>query len=159
MASVENGSTQGSILVTPNITPVNNGVPSDVRTETSITFSSPESAFDSGDQGTTQVSAVVSKLTPTGVFSPNGQITQLSGGMGSLLLSQFDNDDYGFTSSGGAPLAVPSNPIVLVNYYKMRGFYAIGSVYETWIVTDVPSVTPPSGHTLNNVSIEAYWQS
>ena len=38
-------------------------------------------------------------------------------------------------------------------YYKMRGYYVTGSVYETWIATDTPNNTPPSGHTLTGVVV------
>jgi hypothetical protein len=62
--------------------------------------------------------------------------------------------------SSPALLADPlfySNPnydtIAPVNY-KMRGYYMVGQVYETWISQNFPSYTPPSGHTLINVIIE-----
>ena len=46
----------------------------------------------------------------------------------------------------------------ITTYYKMRGYYVAGSVYETWVVTEAPSITPPSGHTLSNVVIISTWQ-
>ena len=46
----------------------------------------------------------------------------------------------------------------VTTYYKMRGYYATGAVYETWVVTEEPSVTPPSGHVLTNVVIVSTWQ-
>lgn len=46
----------------------------------------------------------------------------------------------------------------ITTYYKMRGYYVTGSVYETYVVTGNPSETPPSGHTLIDVSIVATWQ-
>lgn len=115
MVSTENGPTQRFYNVTPLITPVNNGAPSNSNTQTNITYYSP--------------------------------------------LAQYDNNEYGATSNGGSQLAVPTNPPVLVTYFKMRGFYAVGGVYETWIVTGNASLTPPSGHTLTNISITASWQS
>ena len=42
-------------------------------------------------------------------------------------------------------------------YYKMRGYYVIGSVYEVYVVTGSPSSTPPSGHTLTNVAVIDTW--
>jgi len=46
----------------------------------------------------------------------------------------------------------------VTTYYKMRGYYVAGAVYETWVVTEEPSVTPPSGHVLTNVVIVSTWQ-
>lgn len=43
-------------------------------------------------------------------------------------------------------------------YYKMRGFFVSGSVYETYVVTGSPSATPPSGHTLIDVAIVSTWR-
>lgn len=113
----------------------------------------------STENGTTQYSGVITNLvTPTGVFNPTGHDTKLVTTF-STLMSQYSSGEYGITSNGGSQLAVPANPAVIINYYKMRGFYSIGGVYETWVLTDAPSVTPPSGHVLNNVAIEAFWQS
>ncbi len=47
--------------------------------------------------------------------------------------------------------------IVTTTYYKMRGYYTIGSVYETYVVADSPSPTPPSGHILTDVVIIDTW--
>lgn len=44
-------------------------------------------------------------------------------------------------------------------YYKMRGYYVAGSVYETYVVVGSPSATPPSGHALIEVAIVATWQA
>ena len=38
-------------------------------------------------------------------------------------------------------------------YYKMRGYYVAGSTYETYEVVNAPSLPPPSGHTLIDVTI------
>lgn len=32
--------------------------------------------------------------------------------------------------------------------YKNEGWYAAGSTWETWVTTQKPGTTPPSGHTL-----------
>ena len=45
-----------------------------------------------------------------------------------------------------------------VTYYKMRGYYVTGAVYETYVVSGSPSSTPPSGHVLIDVAIVATWQ-
>jgi hypothetical protein len=42
-------------------------------------------------------------------------------------------------------------------YYKMRGYYITGAVYEVYVVTGSPSSTPPSGHTLTNVAVIDTW--
>ena len=46
----------------------------------------------------------------------------------------------------------------LVTYYKMRGYYVAGGVYETYTTIGAPSETPPSGHTLTNVAIVSTWR-
>lgn len=45
-----------------------------------------------------------------------------------------------------------------INYYRMRGYYTLGSVYEYWVVSEEPSLTPPSGHSLTNIVIASTWQ-
>lgn len=42
-------------------------------------------------------------------------------------------------------------------YFMMRGYYVSGATYETWISTGTPNTTPPSGHTLTNITITATW--
>ncbi len=42
-------------------------------------------------------------------------------------------------------------------YYKMQGFYLTGAVYETWIAVGAPNLTPPSGHSLINISVVSKW--
>ncbi len=48
----------------------------------------------------------------------------------------------------------PSNLVspTLVPQFKMTGYYVTGSVYETWTSYDYTNTTPPSGHTLTNVT-------
>ena len=41
----------------------------------------------------------------------------------------------------------------VVHYYKMRGYYVAGAVFETWVAIGSPSSTPPSGHTLQHVQV------
>lgn len=53
-----------------------------------------------------------------------------------------------FVSGGiGADLSLPAPP----GTYKMTGWYATGSVWESWVVT-TPDTTPPSGHTLTFIT-------
>jgi hypothetical protein len=55
----------------------------------------------------------------------------------------------------GIQTGVPAHLTTL--YYKMQGWYAAGSVYETWISINSPGNTPnPSGHTLTNITIVDY---
>lgn len=42
-------------------------------------------------------------------------------------------------------------------YYKMCGYYVAGSAFEAWVSTGTPAITPPSGHTLQNVFIVTTW--
>jgi len=43
-------------------------------------------------------------------------------------------------------------------YYKMRGYYVAGAVWETWVNLGSPG-TPPSGHTLQDIVIVSKWLS
>ncbi len=36
--------------------------------------------------------------------------------------------------------------------FKMQGFYTTGAVWEVWTSYGFPNLTPPSGHTLVNIS-------
>lgn len=47
------------------------------------------------------------------------------------------------------------DPAVVV-YYLVRGYYTTGSVYETWVTTDL-NATPPSGHSLIDIAIISQW--
>ncbi len=51
----------------------------------------------------------------------------------------------------------PTSPTHL--YRKFRGYYAVGSVYETWVTTDFDGTIPPSGHSLSGTSLVASWIS
>lgn len=55
---------------------------------------------------------------------------------------------------GGRNAAVRTSSTVIGSsppHYKNMGWYAAGSVYETWVTTPLPSTTPPSGHALTNI--------
>lgn len=43
-------------------------------------------------------------------------------------------------------------------YYKMQGWNPILQAYETWHCMNEPLVDPPSGNTLENVSIVSSWK-
>lgn len=55
------------------------------------------------------------------------------------------------------PLGGSTYDNALITFYKMRGFYVAGSVYETYVVAGYPSTIPPSGHSLINVAVVAVW--
>lgn len=42
-------------------------------------------------------------------------------------------------------------------YYKMQGFNPATQEYEDWHSMDFPLLDPPSGHTLENISIVLTW--
>jgi hypothetical protein len=63
----------------------------------------------------------------------------------------FNGEDLGATYNvqTGLQSGLPST----IHTYKMRGYYAAGATYETWVSIGSPSVTPPSGHTLLDVEV------
>ena len=42
-------------------------------------------------------------------------------------------------------------PIPQPKRWKNDGWYAAGTVWESWVTNDNPSTTPPSGHTLTQL--------
>jgi hypothetical protein len=53
---------------------------------------------------------------------------------------------YRYNYAGSASLGIGSKT------YIMRGWYATGSIHEYW-TTSSPTLAPPSGHTLTNITI------
>ena len=43
-----------------------------------------------------------------------------------------------------------------IRFYKIRGYYAAGATFETW-VSQYADSPPPSGHTLQNISVVDTW--
>lgn len=43
--------------------------------------------------------------------------------------------------------------------FKNQGWYAAGSVYETWTSVTAPDSNPPSGHTLTGISFVVFDQT
>lgn len=83
-----------------------------------------------------------------------GPISGSKGYFGSMEFN-FKEGDLGITYiSGGGPLTLPASRI---QYYKMIGYYAVGSVYEVWITLNAPNSTPPSGHSLQNITVSSTW--
>lgn len=65
------------------------------------------------------------------------------------------NQPFGFI---GTSQPSPFNITGVTTYYKMRGYYLTGLVYETFVVTGSPSSTPPSGHILQDIAIVDTWK-
>lgn len=60
-----------------------------------------------------------------------------------------------FASAGVAALGgVFASPTTSIGtlVYKNQGYYVAGSVFEEWVTSGAPSTTPPSGHTLTDIS-------
>jgi hypothetical protein len=80
---------------------------------------------------------------------------------------QHETDFSRTVSSSNLYANVVKNPVITrhINHYSgstslgsasktyvMRGWYATGSVHEYW-TTSSPTLAPPSGHTLTNITI------
>lgn len=44
-------------------------------------------------------------------------------------------------------------------YYQMRGWYAAGSTYESWVAVGAPNTSNPSGNPLTNIVVVAVWSA
>ena len=68
------------------------------------------------------------------------------------------NQPYGYIGQGYVqPINIAGGGgATTVTYYKMRGYYVAGSVWETWVSTGSPG-SPPSGHTLIDTVIVSKW--
>ena len=97
--------------------------------------------------------------------SVDGYTGAVAGSINVILSSTYNNND---AADYGATMLLLNNPQVppltggggggITTYFKMRGFYVAGAVYEVFVVTGAPSSTPPSGHTLINVAVVSTWQ-
>lgn len=87
----------------------------------------------------------------------NGQEGSYTGTRSYFGSIEFNNleSEFGKTSiSGGGPLNIPA---ARIQYYKMMGYYTIGAVFEIWIALNAPNSTPPSGHSLSNITVSSTW--
>lgn len=66
------------------------------------------------------------------------------------IITDFENTVL-FPASAYDSLVEPA-----IRFYKLRGYYVAGSMFETWVTKD-PDAAPPSGHTLTNISIVDTW--
>jgi hypothetical protein len=60
--------------------------------------------------------------------------------------------DFNTMQMAHGPMNVKLTAPSLVPEYKMTGYYATGLVYESWTSFGFPNTTPPSGHTLTNIT-------
>jgi len=72
-------------------------------------------------------------------------------------MANYSSNDRGTTVDKFGGSQSISGSTSSITYYKMRGFYTIGGVYETYIVSGSPSLSPPSGHSLTNIAVVAVW--
>lgn len=57
----------------------------------------------------------------------------------------------------GSKTAASAGPVTQQRYFQMRGWYASGGVFESWVTAGAPSTSAPSGHTLSDVIVVASW--
>lgn len=110
------------------------------------------------DQGTT---------SPSGIFTDNLTLSPVSTTQttdyGVLYnspytdMSLYDSNDRGPTLQHLGVNNAINGMASTTTYFKMRGYYTVGSVYETYIVTGSPSLTVPSGHVLTNIIVASTW--
>lgn len=86
-----------------------------------------------------------------GHYSGDGVMAQIPGGVvsGDLHLA-FRGAPRQGARQGAVAGHVSGATIELANY-KNEGYYAAGTVWETWITSGEPQTVPPSGHTLTFV--------
>jgi len=46
---------------------------------------------------------------------------------------------------------------IVTTYYKVRGYYVVGAVYEMYVTTTLPG-TNPTGHTLIDLTVVSTWR-
>lgn len=90
------------------------------------------------------------------------------GGFTAQSASSSGVTDFGPQLYAVFPLPVPlHNPLDNITqnirpgfntYYKMQGYNPITQEYEFWHCQGTPLMNPPSGHTLENVSIVTSWK-
>lgn len=135
-------------------TTTNTGLPDGYRTD-----SASEILFIGQQQPNIQFGAVVgeiqSQITPAGRVN----LTQSTGEGESYFEFHVgppdgENQQDQVISSRYSNLSSTGGLIETVTvYYKMQGYYVTGAVYETWVATNAPNTTPPSGHSLINIVV------
>jgi hypothetical protein len=95
----------------------------------------------------------------------NASYVNMTRDAGSSATSILVNQPYGYIGQtyvqpinliGGTGGTGGTGPPATTTYYKMRGYYVAGGVWETWVSTGSPG-SPPSGHTLVDTVIVSKW--
>lgn len=76
----------------------------------------------------------------------------LGGRKDNLVGGAVTKTEFASSASGGRKGRNTTNATVLgvpAAKYLNYGYYVAGSVWESWITSEAPSTTPPSGHTLS----------
>ena len=67
----------------------------------------------------------------------------------------FSNETWGGAVFPGRAdngfLAIVTAATVANVIYKNHGWYSTGSVFEVWVTSGAPRITPPSGHSLTDI--------
>jgi len=116
----------------------------------------------STDQGTS-INYDGEKLVTPAQYTGNPQ--QINGTYGFIVVGYQSpngrNTDIGSSVLYKSPIPSPL-PFTALTYYKMVGYYATGSVYESFVATNAPSlatvVNPNTGHILTNTYVSAQWE-
>lgn len=85
-----------------------------------------------------------------------------------MLSTQFAGGDFGnsinvnrsapsFFSVTDINTSPGSGGTTVIVYYKVRGYYVVGAVYETYVTTTLPG-TNPTGHALIDLVIVSTWR-
>lgn len=104
------------------------------------------------DQGNTIDVISYPRISPANCFS--GLPTSARGYYNQEYALSIERD-FGNTVIYQTGFSIPNTNI---QYFKIRGYYVAGSTYEVWISQVVPNLTPPSGHTLTNITIVSTWR-
>lgn len=106
------------------------------------------------DQGTSAYDSFSTDLvTPTNGVVPTDQGKSEVESIFTSPISNFATTDQ--MTFDPLEKVIPANPHI--TYYKLRGYYVSGAVFEVWVTTNSTSLTPPSNHSLIDTSIIATW--
>lgn len=82
--------------------------------------------------------------------------TQQAGGDLGTLTNVVRSSPY-FFSQTDINSSPGSGGTTVIVYYKVRGYYVVGAVYETYVTTTLPG-TNPTGHALIDLVIVSTWR-
>jgi hypothetical protein len=110
------------------------------------------------DNGTTSPAGIyTTELTTTPVSSVDQSNSSKLLSTYFTEMIYYDSNDRGVTIPSLNTNSSINGTVASITYFKMRGYYTIGGVYETYIVTGSPSLTVPSGHVLTNIAVVTSW--